>query len=162
MKKVNAVERKEVKYNELIGRIGDEYYSLDYIFENGEMNGKPFKGACGSCFSPVTKEEADRRNEEARTISRWNEYVDFWRDSVAAGKTTDSFEDWIELVIDEADGPCISFDASYPMVAEKVAEKAGTEYAECTGGGRCFKAGMKWDELYRPDLLKLILEVESK
>ncbi len=153
--------RKQTDYNKLIGRIGDEYYWLEYIFndENG------FKGAVGFSLRPITIEEAEQRRED------FDEDNELWKMAVSSGNTELSAEDWHKMVLD-IDGDDSVFDMSFfsPYGEELIKklnadiEDEGERYelTEACGCGRHFDIGMKWDELFKPELYKLIEQAEAK
>ena len=149
---VNKTE-KRTEYNELIGRIDDEYYFLKDVFTHS----KDFKGATGSVLRPVTKSEAEDRRE------RWDDDNELWKIAVQSGNTDLGADDWHAMVIN-ADGDDVVFDLSDRDLADKLMAKLDDddiEIIECRDGGRCFDINMKWDEIYRPDLWKIIKQYES-
>jgi hypothetical protein len=48
--------RSQTNYGKLVGRIGNEYYFLDYVFKQDKH-----RGAVGSIMFPVTREHIDCR-----------------------------------------------------------------------------------------------------
>ena len=73
-------EKRETKYNQLVGRIGDEYYFLDYTFHHGD----DFKGATGSELSPLTEDEY---NERVESYFDPENMRDSWRQAVSDSST---------------------------------------------------------------------------
>lgn len=105
--------RSQVNYRKLVGRVGNEYYFLDYTFENGDH-----KGAVGSIMVLVTK-----------------------------------------------DDPTTCFDRSYPEYEGALMDflkEVHAVFAECVGGGRCFKRGQKFDEVFDQELVDKVNEVEGE
>ena len=154
MENKKETEYKETEYGELIGRIGDEYYYLDGVFEYTDS----FKGATGSVMRPVTPEEAEQRRED------WDDGDEMWKQAVEAGNTTLGADEWHEMVMD-VDGDEVIFDFSYcDTYGEDLLERLGEEYelVECRGGGRCFDYDMKWDELFNTKLWEMIRQYEPQ
>jgi len=154
----NTQKRQETPYNKLIGRIGDEYYFLDYTFEHSDN----FKGATGSVLTPLTEEECQERNDQA---SEDSEMVEFWKQAVEADRTTDSFQDWLEMVKEEEGeeaGLDDSYRAEYMPILQELLGEDEVYTTDCTGGGRCFNPKMEWDELYNPELWEIIKKAETE
>jgi len=148
------MSRKETKYNELIGRIGDDFYFLEYIFEAGD-----FCGAVANIVRPVSPNEAQYMRDT------WDSDGEGWRMAVDAESTTLGLDEWREQVL-AIDGDDAVFDicSDYEM-EKKIIEIAGednVELVENVGGGRSFDLDMEWDELYNPELWEKIKEVETK
>lgn len=149
------MRKQETKYGKLIGRQGDEYYYLDYTFEDGT-----FKGAVGSIMRPVTIEEAEDRREN------FDDDGERWQMAVDAGATELGKKEWKEMVLD-IDGDEAVFDQSYYEYGEDLLNRIDPkreiyELVECRGGGRCFYFDTKWDELFDPALWKEILKFEKE
>lgn len=115
--------KKEKHYNEVVYKIDDTYYILDYIFRDGD----DFMGATGSRVEIITQEEIDDMEEN------W-EGEEFWKQSVEAGRTTLGLEDWEEMVRDA--GECYVWE-EYTEAGHGI-ELKENEFLNCTGGGRCF------------------------
>ena len=145
--------KNQTDYGKLIGRKGNEYYFLDYTFED-----RDFKGAVGSVMVPVTKEEAEERRDD------WDSDGEMWRMAVEAEMTTMGMDEWHEFVL-AMDGENHMFDESYCSTygEELLAflDSEENELVECVGGGRCFYADREFDEIYEPDLWELIKKYES-
>lgn len=150
-------ERKATKYGELIGRIDDEYYFLDEIFEYGP----DFKGATATVLRPVPKDEYDERSDPENLRE---EYRELWQQAVEHGDTDDGLDDWMEYV-DAAP----YWDDSGTQYHDRIRELGFSEedypVIECTGGGRSFDKngarGQQFDEVYNAELLKEIAKVEK-
>lgn len=150
--------KEQTNYYEIIGiTTAGEIIMLDYIFKHSDG----FKGATGSVFVPVSQEEIEERNDIENVI---DSYGYLWQEAVESGLTTLSQEDYMQEIIDSSDGYYLGHDTSYIY---KIPESFKNEYYpdaetfECIGGGRCFSRNMEWEILLRPDLLKLIEEVEE-
>lgn len=154
------MSRYEKKYGKLVGRIGDVYYFLDYVFKHDDG----LQGATGTKLSPISKQEYYNRTDPDNIRDR---YEDIWRETVIARKTEEGLDDWINSVI-EADGAeeC-AFDTSYwnsdmwTQLRELGFNEEEYPVFECTGGGRCFSNDMQWDEIYDEKLWKLIQKYET-
>ena len=147
--------RTQTNYDKLIGRKGEEYYYLDYVFTHRQ----DFKGATGSIMRPVTEAEAEERRDD------WDSDGEMWRQAVAGESTTLSQEEWQQQAL-AIDGDDLVFDLSYCCThGEDLLERLGRdeyELVECLGGGRCFYTDIEWDELFEPELWELIKEYEGK
>lgn len=153
------MSRYEKKYGKLIGKKGDKYIFLDYVFKDGT-----FQGATGTVMRPITKDEYDERTDPGNIQDN---YENIWRETVHAGRTTEGLEDWIDTCIRIDGVDDVAFDTSYwrgPMW-DQLRELGYTEEEypvfECTGGGRCFTSTIEWDEIYDHKLWKLIQKYES-
>ena len=149
-------DRKQTDYKKLVGRTGDEYFFIDYSFEHSE----DFKGTTGSVMRPVSRQEYEDRTSE----ENMRDYLkDSWQAAVESGRYEESLDDYLEEI-----EPDEMFDQSYPEYAEQLREKfpefTEEDYPiiECIGGGRCFSKGMKFDEVYSPELVKVINKFERE
>lgn len=153
--------RKQTEYWEIVGITEDnEIVMLDYIFKD-KMHGKPFNGATGTIFVPVTQDDIDARNDFDQIK---DDYSYLWTEAVATGATEDSLDDYIQSLIDNADGYFFGHDTSYiNKIPETFRKKyfPDAETFECIGGGRCFGRHLKFKVILRPDLLKKINKVEE-
>jgi len=149
-------KREQTDYKKVIGKNKDgEIVVLDYIFEHTDG----LKGATGSTFRAVSKEEREERVNDESYLE------ESWKCAVQNGSTELGLSEWCELVRD-TDGDEAFFDLSYSELWDDIRE-AFPEYAdedaytlfECAGGGRCFP--QEWDVLLEPELNKKILEVEK-
>ncbi len=154
-KEIEQQGRQEIKYNKLIGRQGNKFVFLDYVFDHG--NG--FKGATGTRIEVVSKESYE---DAIGDTDRWEER---WREAVAAKQTDEGLDSWIENLSDEEKKEWL-WDNSYSNIYWEQIRQLGYTEKEyptmtCTGGGRCFSVDDKWDELYEPELWKLIQQYET-
>lgn len=125
---------------------------IDYFFEHGDG----FKGVTGSSFYFVGPEDISERND-LENIKDGYEFI--WRETVAAGKTEESLDDWMDSFRDEylrnSDSLFVGHDTSYIHYLDRdeaflsffnslhgldlegcYDDEKGT--FECVGGGRCF------------------------
>jgi hypothetical protein len=149
-----------IEHNKLIGKIGDEYYYLRYIFDRGGG----LSGAAGCSFSPVSTDEAQERRDS------YDDDNKLWKQAVEGDYTTLGADDWHEMNPAEDE---MLFDLSYRDLANNLmvgilaeeCQRGGRdldiELIECTGGGRCFNANMQWDKLYNRNLWEIIKQYES-
>lgn len=153
----NQKTREEIKYNALIGRIGTDYYFLDYIFKDGEN----FKGATGTVLETLTEEEVKQRNDDYLSE---DEMIGQWREAVYAKATIEGFYDWLEMVKDELGedaGIDSSSESEYSPILREILGEEAVYRTNCTGGGRCFSVDMQWDEIYNQELWEKIKEIET-
>lgn len=150
----------ETKIKKLVGRIDNDYYVCDTLFEHAD----DFKGATAIVLCPVTRNDyEDRINpKNPDTIDR---FEDCWKMAVQAGTTTDSLEDYVGMVLGIDEDEAV-FDFSgyeyWELLREAVPELTEEDYPvfECIGGGRSFSPDMKWDEIYNKDLWEQIKAIE--
>lgn len=133
----------ELVYNELVARKGDTFVFLDYVFWTPRL-----AGAVGTRMVPVGPDEFARRVEEIKD-PEVSPYAGMFE-----------VDDMSEYEAEE-----LAYDPSYegkygPAVREKCDREI--EVVECVGGGRMFGESDSFDEVYRPDLLELIKDAESK
>lgn len=152
--------RKQKKIQKLVGRIGDEYYFVDYFFDD-TLHGDPFMGATASILRPVTADEYEYRTEGDGLY----EYLEeIWRMQVSEGNVTEGLEEWADMVY-RIDGDDALFDLSYSEYWEDLRELGFDEdeypIFEASGGGRSFSPDMKWDEIYDEDLWDDVVAMES-
>lgn len=159
--------KTETKYMQLVGKINEKYYVLDYIFSYDEDD---FKGATGYIFVPVTKEQ----QKEAMTREAVKErFEDLWRDAVHSGATEQELDTYIDEIyynisIDDmfdtsefSTGETIAqvYNSELP---ENILEDQKAEFCECVGAGRIFSHNMKFDKVYNQELLDEINKFEEK
>ena len=150
--------KNETCIRKLVGRIGSvstgKYYCCDYIFKDG----KDFHGAVATVLTPVSKGVyEDAENAKNREV---------WQEQVRAGATEQSLQNFLEeiLVIDFPEG---SFDFSgyeyWDELREIESELIEDDFPafDCTGGGRSFSTGMKFDKIYDQKLFNKIMAIET-
>lgn len=146
-----TTQRKQTDYYELIGRIDEDYYFLDYIFEDGD-----FKGATATVVRPVPKDET----EDKDLLRSWAD--ELWRMAVAENNTDMGLDDWMEYNDITAEQ---MFDTDmkgviWDKMRELYPDEDETPLFEYIGGGRSFSKGMKWDEVFNQKLLNIIEDIE--
>lgn len=164
--------RESTKYNKIIGIANGLVYVLEETFKYSDDG---LKGCCGYAMSTISQDYIDERNDVCWLCDNCD---DIWREAVRAGQTTMGLEDFMD---DWVRNCCELFptdDSSYrsdfeqvledarPEVAKKVIEYFGADSEdfgawnnEC--GGRTFHKDMEWDELFEPELWKMIRGCES-
>lgn len=155
-----TIEKARTNYYICVGIKDGELYMLDSIFEYPDG----FKGATGTRFTPVTQEEIDQYNNPDHL--RDNEYDYFWKESVQAGKTKLGLDEWLQLVIDEAQDYGLAYPGHDNSYVDKLTPDDYKHFPNavtfnCIGGGRCFDKNMEFDIVLRPDLIKLINKAEE-
>ena len=155
------MNREQTDYNKLIGRVGDEYIFLSYVFQHSDS----FKGATGNSLRPISQTEYEERTDPEAIEEA---YEDLWREAVRADRTTLGLTEWVKECIASDGEDVYAFDTSYweSDMWTQIREKTGQteeEYPvyECIGGGRMFTENIKWDELYEPELWNIIKEYEN-
>jgi hypothetical protein len=148
---MTTTERKQTDYYELVGRIDEDYYFCDYIFEDGD-----FKGATATVVRPVFSGEY---NDEDR-LREWAD--ELWRGAVANEDTDLGLDEWIDYADITSES---MFDTDikgviYDKMRELYPDEDETPVFECIGGGRSFSKDMKFDEVFNDSLLKKINKVE--
>jgi hypothetical protein len=157
---MNDNRREQNNYHKLIGRIGNDYYFLDYTFSHGDG----FKGATGTVLTPVGKNEyEDRTDPESETCQEW--FREIWKMAVENNDTDKGLEDWVFENI-SAYGDEGVFDFSGYDLWEQLREIGLNEddypVFECIGGGRCFDVDMVFDEIYDKELWEEIKKFEKE
>jgi len=148
--------RKQINYNQIVGIIGNDIYMLDYTFSDG----KDFKGATGTVFNLVSKEQYEETMDNQDDL-----FLDMWKDAVANNTTEQSFKDWFNDISDDEKLE-INFDQSYSEYHDEIREIMNVSKEDypvicCTGGGRCFKKGMKFDKVFNKKLIAEINKFEK-
>jgi hypothetical protein len=158
-------------YNALIGRIGDEFYFLDYIFKHNDG----FKGATGTIVMPVSKEYYEYATSEEGILERYMDAMgeDEWISTL--GLDRDNFEDENDLTKAIEDGIWQLYNAGelnpFDEVDSNIEEQmralpqfaSSEEYPvfEVIGGGRSFDKERVFDEIYNQELFDKIKEAEE-
>lgn len=150
--------RTETKYNKIVNFDEEtkEITMLNYIFKHSDG----FKGATGTRFEPVSRQEYDERTEEENVI----EYL------VDSGiELPDNFkrggfqEMYYAMEANDKINDLI-FDCSYSEMWDELREELNLSMDEayiftCTGGGRCFDKNFIGN--VNTELSVLIREIES-
>jgi hypothetical protein len=156
------------KIYKLVGKIGDEYYGVDSLFEHApDSEGKVLKGAVGTVLVAITEEEYKFRTSQDQLEER---FEDYWRQIVANGDTELSLSEWTKYAF-ENDGDESVFDIAWDygqevidfLVAQGEFEKDEVKFFEAVGGGRCFNQERvnAFDTIYDADLLRRIAKQEG-
>lgn len=152
----------QTQIGKLVGRIGDDYYICDTLFEHADN----FKGATATVLCPVSRSVYEKRIDpsDSDTIEY---FKDGWRGAVQAGMTTDGLEEWVEMILD-IDGDEAVFDFGgydyWELLRETIPELTEEDYPvfECIGGGRSFSPDMEWNEIYNKELWQQIKAIETQ
>jgi len=159
-------ERKETRYNTLIGIKGETVYFLDYTFVDGD-----FKGAVGTTYAPVSANQVSHY----RSLKYAKEFLldSFSREEIK--ERFDTIKKGVRSVMfdfkNNSDCDFIGHDAGDsrdPIISEQLKllgkEQVGIipKVWECIGGGRVFDKDLTFDILVNPTLLeKVIKEFEG-
>lgn len=160
------MKRKQTTYNKPVGIRNGVLYLVNYTFED-TMHDKPFVGVTGSNLVPYTQAEAEQRSEP-ETFADLYEMEFHWREAVKEERTTESYADWLDSVIQEqrAEGKdfpmCDDSDTQYINV-EEMKKYFGKDIIgfECVGGGRCFHGDDEFDVVLDQHLLNEIRRLEA-
>ena len=151
-------KRQETKYNKIVNFDEDtkEITVLDGIFkyEYG------FKGATGSKFEPVSRDEYEDRTDK-------DNFVEYLIDSgidLPDNFKRSGFEGLAKAMIANDEVKDFVFDTSYNELWEYLREELNLSEDEayifnCIGGGRCFDKDFNGN--INPELSILIREIES-
>ena len=151
-------KRQETKYNKIVNFDEDtkEITVLDGIFKYEDG----FKGATGSKFEPVSRDEYEDRTDE-------DNFVEYLIDSgidLPDNFKRSGFEGLAKAMIanDEVEG--FVFDTSHNELWDYLREELNLSEDEayifnCIGGGRCFDKDFNGN--INPELSILIREIES-
>jgi len=147
--------------NKLVGRIDDEYYICDYLFNDECCDN--FKGAVGTGLRPISKEEYEERTSP-ESIQEYLE--ENWRQAVAQGFTTDGLEEFADgIVMSGGDETIFDFSGYdyWNLLREAEPKLTEEDYPvfECVSGGQCFSSDMKFDKVYDKKLWQQIKEIEK-
>ena len=154
--------RKQTNYNLLVGRIGDNYYVCDYIFEETA----DWKGATASVVTPVSKAEYDRKmDSDDSDTQEW--LKEQWQYAVEHNLTEGSLQEFTRISLLNRGDDAV-FDCGYynlwDMIRKAVPELTEDDYPvlNACGGGRSFSPDMEWDEIYNQELWDKIKVIETK
>lgn len=151
-------KRQETKYNKIVNFDEDtkEITVLDGIFKY--VDG--FKGATGSKFEPVSKDEYEDRTDE-------DNFVEYLIDSgidLPDNFKRSGFEGLAKAMIANDEVKDFVFDTSYSELWDYLRKELNLSEDEayifnCIGGGRCFDKDFEGN--INPELSVLIREIES-
>lgn len=154
--------REEIKINKLVGEKNNEFYFLDYVFDEGNN----FKGAKGTILVPISQEEYKERTTTPG-LAEW--LKEAWKYRFENDQTALGLEEWAEEVY-SIDGDDAVFDLSYSntdfwqQIREVEPDLTEEDFPlfECIGGGRCFSKNMEFEKVYNPELIELINKYEEE
>ena len=151
-------KRQETKYNKIVNFDEDtkEITVLDGIFKYKDG----FKGATGSKFEPVSRDEYEDRTDE-------DNFVEYLIDSgidLPDNFKRSGFEGFAKAMIVNDEVENFVFDTSYNELWDYLREELNLSEDEayifnCIGGGRCFDKDFNGN--INPELSILIREIES-
>ena len=151
-------KRQETKYNKIVNFDEDtkEITVLDGIFKYEDG----FKGATGSKFEPVSRDEYEDRTDE-------DNFVEYLIDSgidLPDNFKRSGFEGFAKAMIVNDEVENFVFDTSYNELWDYLREELNLSEDEayifnCIGGGRCFDKDFNGN--INPELSILIREIES-
>lgn len=153
------MNRKETKYNKVVNfdKETKEITLLDYTFDD-TLHGKPFKGATGTVFEVISKEQFDETiepyldDDKELLIYMAENFGDLNRQMI---ENVDSSEDALKEMF---------FDLSYAELWDYLREELNLSEDEayifnCSSGGRCFDKDFQGN--INPELSQVIREIES-
>jgi len=150
--------KNQVEYNKVVNFDEDtkEITVLDYIFNNGD-----FKGATGSKFEAISREQYEETTEEENVIDYLIDSGIELDDRFKRG----GFQSMYNQMYENDELKDCMFDCSYSELWNYLREELGLSEDEafifnCIGGGRCFDSDFEGN--VNPELSILIREVESK
>ena len=151
-------KRQETKYNKIVNFDEDtkEITVLDGIFKYEDG----FKGATGSKFEPVSRDEYEDRTDEDNFV----EYLIGSGIDLPDNFKRSGFEGLAKAMIANDEVKDFVFDTSYNELWEYLREELNLSEDEayifnCIGGGRCFDKDFNGN--INPELSILIREIES-
>ena len=151
-------KRQETKYNKIVNFDEDtkEIIVLDDIFKYEDG----FKGATGSKFEPVSRDEYEDRTDEDNFV----EYLIGSGIDLPDNFKRSGFEGLAKAMIANDEVKDFVFDTSYNELWEYLREELNLSEDEayifnCIGGGRCFDKDFNGN--INPELSILIREIES-
>ena len=149
--------RTQTEYNKIVNynKETKEVTVLDYIFKDGS-----FKGATGSKFEPVSKDEYEDRTDE-------DNFVEYLIDSgidLPDNFKRSGFEGLAKAMIANDEAENFVFDTSHNELWDYLREELNLSEDEayifnCIGGGRCFDKDYQGN--YNENLSQLIREIEA-
>lgn len=151
-------KRQETKYSKIVNFDEDtkEITVLDGIFKYEDG----FKGATGSKFEPVSRDEYEDRTDEDNFV----EYLIGSGIDLPDNFKRSGFEGLAKAMIANDEVKDFVFDTSYNELWEYLREELNLSEDEayifnCIGGGRCFDKDFNGN--INPELSILIREIES-
>ena len=162
---------KRIKFDKLVGRVGDDYYFLDDIFEYKDG----FKGATGTIVNPVNNSYYEYATSEDGILERYMDAMgaEEWMQTLNLDEEDfDNEDDKIKAIengIYELHrmgylNPFEEFDYKMEEQMRELPQFSDSnEYPlfEVIGGGRIFGADVKFDEIFDNELYKKVKQVEE-
>lgn len=158
MKTIEKLKKEQINYNKVVNIAEDgEITVLDYVFDHKDG----FKGATGSRFYPVSKEEYEEKTSEDSII----EYLIDSGMELPEQYKRGGFEQLADAIITNGEEAETMFDTSYSELWDYLREECELSKDEafiftCSGSGRCFDKDFKGN--VNPQLSKIIRQYESK
>lgn len=152
--------REQVNYGKIVNfdKESKEITVLDYVFKHSD----DFKGATGTTFSPISKDEYDSILDEY--LNDPQAVSEYWNDAIGEPLTYDQV-----VAISESEEEvmqlCGGLDDSYSEKWDYLREELNLDEDEayvftCTGGGRCFDENFQGN--VNEELSKIIRKYEKK
>ncbi len=153
-----STERKQITYNKIVNydKETGEITVLNYVFDD-TLNGGTFKGATGSKFEAISKEQYDEETEEENIIER----------IIDCGLSDENARYGAQGIYDSMSSEEIrefAFDTSYSEMWDELREELNLTEDEayifnCIGGGRCFDKNFQGN--VNTELSAIIREYEA-
>jgi hypothetical protein len=153
-------------YNKLVGRKGNEYYFLNYVFKHEN----DFMGAVGTIVTPVNKEYYEyatsrdglaERFLNAMSESEWCNTLGLDEDNCTEEEIIDGIENLYRVGELQPFEECNSTQESQMREIAQFSDSNEYPLFEVIGGGRSFDKNQKFDKVYDKGLLELIKKAES-
>jgi len=153
-------------YNKLVGRKGNEYYFLDYVFKHEN----DFMGAVGTVVTPVhsnyfeyatSRDGLAERYLDAMSESEWCNTLGLDEDDCTEEEIIDGIENLYRVGELQPFEECSSKEESQMREIAEFSDSNKYPLFEVIGGGRSFDKNQKFDEVYDKSLLALIIKAES-
>lgn len=151
--------KKQINYNKVVNydKETKEITVLDYVFNDSDH----FKGAVGTIFEPVSREEYEDRTDEDNVI----EYLIDSGMELPKEFKRGGFEQLYNAMYNNGELEDFIFDTSYSELWDELREVLNLSLEEahifnCVGGGRCFDKSFQGN--VNPELSEIIREHESK
>lgn len=151
------MERQQTDFKKVVNiSEAGEITVLDYVFDHGDG----FKGATGSKFYPVSREEYEERTDlEYITEYLIDSGLELPEDFKRGG-----FDAWAKAIKQAGEDGTFMFDQSYSELWDMLREVSGLNedeafIFECVGGGRCFDKDFQGN--VNPELSAIIRDFEG-
>lgn len=138
-------------YQKFVGRIGDEYYFVEYVF-NSILHDKPFHGAVGLVFRSVSNAEAT----DCLNSNHIEAILDALDEDEGLTVNDIPSDEWPTLIWD------FSGEEWWGDLRELLGtNEAETPYFDCVGGGRIFSTHMELEEIWDDNLWDIVQAFEG-